>query len=114
LNVIANAGTAAYPEQGEDTDTLIRRANVALSAALEAGDGIAVPFSSALELRATRRFELEAALARGIDRQQFWLAYQPQVTLETGRIAQVEALLRWRHPRSGEVSPNEFIPIAEE
>ncbi|PRH35218.1 putative bifunctional diguanylate cyclase/phosphodiesterase [Burkholderia gladioli] len=114
LNVIANAGTAAYPEQGEDTDTLIRRANVALSAALEAGDGIAVPFSSALELRATRRFELEAALARGIDRQQFWLAYQPQVTLETGRIAQVEALLRWRHPRSGEISPNEFIPIAEE
>ncbi|WP_414449258.1 putative bifunctional diguanylate cyclase/phosphodiesterase [Burkholderia sp. 22PA0099] len=114
LHVSASAGIAAYPEHGEDTDTLLRRANVALSSAIEDGDGVAVPFSSALEVRATRRFELEAALSRGIDRQQFWLAYQPQVTLETGHIAQVEALLRWRHPRSGDISPNEFIPIAEE
>ncbi|MBN3728648.1 putative bifunctional diguanylate cyclase/phosphodiesterase [Burkholderia sp. Ac-20379] len=114
LHVSASAGIAAYPDHGEDTDTLLRRANVALSSAIEDGDGVAVPFSSSLEVRATRRFELEAALSRGIDRQQFWLAYQPQVTLETGHIAQVEALLRWRHPRSGDISPNEFIPIAEE
>ncbi len=114
LTVTANAGIAAYPDHGEDTDTLVRRANVALSSAIDAGDGIVVPFASALDVRATRRFELEAALSRGIERQQFWLAYQPQVTLETGRIAQVEALLRWKHPRTGEVSPAEFIPIAEE
>ncbi|MBN3791073.1 EAL domain-containing protein [Burkholderia sp. Ac-20353] len=114
LRVAAHAGIATYPDNGEDTETLMRRTEVALSSARDAGANGVVHFSSALEIRAARRFELEAMLARALERQQCWLAYQPQVTLATGEIAQVEALMRWRHPTHGDISPAEFIPIAEQ
>ncbi|MGU7782631.1 putative bifunctional diguanylate cyclase/phosphodiesterase [Burkholderia sp. PU8-34] len=114
LRVAAHAGIATYPVNGEDVDTLMRRTEVALSSARDAGANGVVHFSSALDVRAARRFELESMLARALERQQCWLTYQPQVTLETGEIAQVEALMRWKHPSHGEISPAEFIPIAEQ
>ncbi|WP_179401299.1 putative bifunctional diguanylate cyclase/phosphodiesterase [Burkholderia guangdongensis] len=114
LFVAAHAGIATYPDNGEDADTLMRRTDVALSSARDAGTNGVVHFSSALDVRAARRFELESMLACALERRQCWLAYQPQVTLATGEIAQVEALMRWRHPHHGEISPTEFIPIAEQ
>ncbi|MGK8205938.1 putative bifunctional diguanylate cyclase/phosphodiesterase [Burkholderia cenocepacia] len=114
LRAVTCAGIATYPDNGDDTETLMRRAEVALSSARDAGASGVVHFSSALELRASRRFELETLLDRALDRQQCRLVYQPQVTLATGEIAQVEALMRWRHPAHGEISPAEFIPIAEQ
>ncbi|RQZ05679.1 EAL domain-containing protein [Burkholderia sp. Bp9031] len=114
LRIAAHAGIATYPDNGEDSETLMRRAEVALSSARDAGANGVLHFSSGLEVRAARRFELEAMLARALERQQCWLAYQPQVTLATGEIAQVEALMRWKHPTHGEISPAEFIPIAEQ
>jgi diguanylate cyclase (GGDEF)-like protein len=113
LRVAAHAGIATYPDNGEDSDTLMRRTDVALSSARD-GEANAVHFSSALDVRAARRFELEAMLARALERNQCWLAYQPQVTLATGKISQVEVLMRWRHPHHGDISPAEFIPIAEQ
>ena len=86
----------AYPEDGDDVPTLMRRAHVALSAASAAGGNVVRRFSKAFEGQAARRFELETMLREALDRQQLHLVYQPQITLATGRIAQVETLLRWR------------------
>jgi diguanylate cyclase (GGDEF)-like protein len=118
ITVTASIGCAAYPEHsavhGDDVPTLMRRANVALSAASGAGGNAMRRFSAALEGQAARRFELETMLRDALDRQQLHLVYQPQITLATGRIAQVETLLRWNHPQRGPISPVEFIPVAEE
>jgi diguanylate cyclase (GGDEF)-like protein len=114
LTITASLGCATYPDDGADVSTLMRRANVALSAASAAGGNMVRRFSAALEGQAARRFELETMLREALDRQQLHLVYQPQITLATGRIAQVETLLRWRHPERGLISPVEFVPVAEE
>jgi diguanylate cyclase (GGDEF)-like protein len=114
LTINASLGCATYPYDGADASTLMRRANVALSAASAAGGNVVRRFSPALEGQAARRFELETMLREALDRQQLHLVYQPQITLATGQIAQVETLLRWRHPERGLISPVEFVPVAEE
>ncbi|WP_233848188.1 putative bifunctional diguanylate cyclase/phosphodiesterase [Paraburkholderia sp. HD33-4] len=114
LNLAASIGLAAYPADGADAPTLMRRAGVALSAASAVSGNAVRRFSTALEGQAARRFELETMLREALERQQLHLVYQPQITLATGRIAQVEALLRWNHPQRGMISPVEFVPIAEE
>jgi diguanylate cyclase len=114
LNITASIGIVAYPQDGADAPTLMRRAGVALSAASAVNGHAVRPFSPALEGQAARRFELETMLREALERQQLHLVYQPQVTLATGRIAQVETLLRWNHPQRGLISPVEFVPVAEE
>ncbi|WP_144145527.1 putative bifunctional diguanylate cyclase/phosphodiesterase [Paraburkholderia sp. BCC1884] len=114
LNITASIGMVAYPADGNDAPTLMRRAGVALSAASGVSGNAVRRFSTALEGRAARRFELATLLRDALERQQLHLVYQPQVTLSNGRIAQVEALLRWNHPQRGLISPVEFVPVAEE
>ncbi|MFM0627886.1 putative bifunctional diguanylate cyclase/phosphodiesterase [Paraburkholderia xenovorans] len=114
LNITASIGIVAYPADGGDAPTLMRRAGVALSAASAVNGNAVRRFSTALEGQAARRFELETMLRDAIERQQLHLVYQPQVTLSNGRIAQVETLLRWNHPQRGLISPVEFVPVAEE
>ncbi|WP_345813427.1 EAL domain-containing protein [Paraburkholderia sp. PREW-6R] len=114
LNITASIGIVAYPADGGDAPTLMRRAGVALSAASAVSGNAVRRFSTALEGQAARRFELETLLREAVERQQLHLVYQPQVTLADGRIAQVEALLRWDHPQRGCISPAEFVPVAEE
>ncbi|MFM0240295.1 putative bifunctional diguanylate cyclase/phosphodiesterase [Paraburkholderia phytofirmans] len=114
LNITASIGIVAYPADGGDAPTLMRRAGVALSAASAVNGNAVRRFSTALEGQAARRFELQTMLRDAIDRQQLHLVYQPQVTLSNGHIAQVEALLRWNHPQRGLISPVEFVPVAEE
>ncbi|MCR4470458.1 bifunctional diguanylate cyclase/phosphodiesterase [Burkholderia sp. SCN-KJ] len=114
LRVAVHGGIVTYPDDGEDVGTLMRRAEVALSSARDAEANGVVHFSCALDVRAARRFELESMLAYALERRQCWLTYQPQVTVETGHVAQIEALIRWKHPSHGEISPDEFIPIAEQ
>jgi diguanylate cyclase (GGDEF)-like protein/PAS domain S-box-containing protein len=114
LNITASIGIVAYPADGADAPTLMRRAGVALSAASAVSGNAVRRFSTALEGQAARRFELEAMLREALERQQLHLVYQPQVTLANGRIAQVETLLRWNHPQRGLISPVEFVPVAEE
>jgi EAL domain-containing protein (putative c-di-GMP-specific phosphodiesterase class I) len=92
----------------------MRRAGVALSAASAINGNAVRRFSTALEGQAARRFELETMLREALEKQQLHLVYQPQVTLATGCIAQVETLLRWNHPQRGLISPVEFVPVAEE
>ncbi|HEX3634237.1 MAG TPA: EAL domain-containing protein, partial [Paraburkholderia sp.] len=114
LNITASIGLVAYPADGADAPTLMRRAGVALSAASAVNGNAVRRFSTALEGQAARRFELETMLREALERQQLHLVYQPQVTLANGRIAQVETLLRWNHPQRGLISPAEFVPVAEE
>ncbi|WP_233829050.1 putative bifunctional diguanylate cyclase/phosphodiesterase [Paraburkholderia sp. ZP32-5] len=114
LTITASIGIAAYPADAADAPTLMRRASVALSAASAVNGNAVRRFSAELEGQAARRFELATMLRDALDRHQLHLVYQPQVTLATGRIAQVEALLRWKHPQRGMISPVEFVPVAEE
>lgn len=114
LNVTASMGVCSYPLDGPSAGILLKNADAALYRAKDRGRACVQQFDSELELSVIRRMEIESDLRRALDRQQFCLHFQPQLSLATGRIVGVEALLRWRHPRCGWVSPAEFIPVAEE
>jgi diguanylate cyclase (GGDEF)-like protein len=103
----------ALAELGVDTDTLLRQADAAMYDAKAAGKGRYVVFHPALIAAADERRALERDLADALDRGELTLAYQPIVALDTGVVHHAEALLRWKHPVRGPISPAQFIPIAE-
>ena len=109
----ASIGIAIYPMHGEDPSTLLRRADVAMYVAKRSGGGHAV-YAPEQEAQTLRRSNLAGELRRSIPLGELVLYYQPQVTLATGAITAVEALIRWNHPRDGLMSPDRFIPMAEE
>ncbi len=110
----ASIGVAAYPGDGATADELLRKADTAMYGAKDAGRGQAVYYSADMSRRVRQKLDTEAQLRHALERDEFRLAYQPQRCLRSRRIVAAEALLRWRHPGLGDVSPNEFIPIAEE
>ena len=112
LDVAATAGIACHPEHGETFDALLRHADVALGHAKAAGPA-AVVYSDAFDEHGVERLTLVAELGRAIDADELELVFQPQVELDTGRLRSVEALVRWRHPERGELSPEAFIEPAE-
>lgn len=114
LSVDASIGICHYPADGTSADELLRCADIAMYEAKRAGKGRIVAFESELGIASSRRAELELELRDAIGAGQFGLVYQPQVRCSDGRVAGVEALLRWTHPVRGSVSPAEFVPIAEE
>ncbi len=98
---------------GESAESVLGDADEAMHQAKQAGrNGVAL-YSAELHERAVRRSEIEWALGTAVGTNEFRLVYQPQVSLDTGRLLAVEALLRWTSPRLGEVSPLEFVPVAE-
>jgi diguanylate cyclase (GGDEF)-like protein/PAS domain S-box-containing protein len=99
---------------GEDADTLLRNADTAMYAAKRQGKGRYALFEPAMHASIVERLDLAADLSRAVEKGQLHLCYEPQISLESGRICCLEALVRWRHPTRGEVSPGEFIPLAEE
>jgi diguanylate cyclase (GGDEF)-like protein len=107
-------GIAIAPEDGEDGGTLLRNADLALYRAKEAGRGTYAFFEQSLNERAQQRRQLETDLRLALERGQFELYYQPLFDLEQNKICSFEALLRWRHPKRGLVSPAEFVPVAED
>lgn len=109
----ASIGIAMYPVHGDDPSTLLRRADVAMYVAKRAGGGYAV-YQPEQEAQTLRRSGLAGELRRAIAQGELLLHYQPQVTLGTGAIKTVEALVRWNHPREGLMPPDRFIPMAEE
>ena len=94
-------------------NTLLKHADTAMYHAKEGGRNDFEFFSESMKVAAIQKFTLESDLRKAIDRQEFVLRYQPKLDLRTGTIVGVEALLRWRHPEKGIVSPAEFIPVAE-
>jgi diguanylate cyclase (GGDEF)-like protein len=112
--VTCSIGIALAPLHASNFDELLQKADAAMYAAKTAGkNGIRV-WEAAISYDTTARFALEADLRQALVLGEIEMHYQPVVALATGRIAGMEALMRWRHPRRGFVSPAEFIPIAED
>jgi diguanylate cyclase (GGDEF)-like protein/PAS domain S-box-containing protein len=109
-----SVGIAIATGASDSADGLLRDADVAMYSAKMAGKGRSARFKDSMHLVAQDRLEVEIDLRRALERQEFALAYQPIVDLETSAIVGVEALLRWNHPTRGAVPPLRFISLAEE
>jgi len=109
----ASIGIAIFPDDGRDTGTLLKHADVALYSAKERGGNHYQYFHARLNRMAQRRAEIAQQLRRAIGSDQMRLVYQPKLRLSGGAVAGLEALLRWSNPELGAVPPSEFIPIAE-
>lgn len=112
--VTASIGGAVYPQHGTDGDKLLKHADMAMYAAKEQGRNTYCSFTDEMNRRVQERSELEQSLRHALAREEFFLAYQPQVDQTTGRVLGCEALLRWRHAEKGMISPAQFIPVAED
>lgn len=114
LHIDASIGISIYPEDGEDAETLIRNADMAMYHAKEHGRNNCQFFKAEMNLKAVERQSLEAGLRLALEREEFLLHYQPKINLETGEITGVEALIRWRQRERGLVPPSQFVPVAED
>jgi diguanylate cyclase (GGDEF)-like protein len=114
LHVTTSIGVSVYPDDGLDAETLIKNADTAMYQAKENGRQGFQFFKPVMNARAVERQSIEESLRRASERQEFALHYQPKVNLMTGAITGAEALIRWRHPKRGLVSPADFIPVAEQ
>jgi len=113
LNITSSIGIAMYPSDGEDFESIYKSADVAMYRAKHDGRNNYRFFKQEMQAHSARTLQLENALRHALKRDQLQLHYQPQVSLQDGRIIGAEALLRWQHPELGAISPAEFIPIAE-
>jgi diguanylate cyclase (GGDEF)-like protein len=107
-------GCALYPDHGFEIDTLLRNSDMAMYRAKERGRNTYQWYSDGMSAWAHERLELEVELHRALDREEFQVHYQPIFDLEEGRMVGVEALVRWRHPTRGLLTPDRFLPVAEE
>jgi EAL domain-containing protein (putative c-di-GMP-specific phosphodiesterase class I) len=114
LHITASIGVSVYPDDALDAEALIKNADTAMYQAKENGRRSFQFFKPAMNARAVERQSIEESLRRALERREFALHYQPKVNLKTGAIIGAEALLRWRHPTRGPVSPADFIPVAED
>lgn len=112
LEIEASIGIALYPDHGSEPETLMRRADVAMYRAKATGGHCAV-YTLDDDQHSPRRLALVSELRRAIENRELELHYQPKFELKTDRIIGVEALIRWRHPQYGLMTPDEFIPLAE-
>ena len=105
---------ASTHDDRADPDDLLRRADAAMYEAKRRGKAGYTVFHPDMSSRVTERLRLEAEMNRAIERDEFRVHYQPLIELDTGRISEVEALVRWEHPKRGLLPPGEFLPLAEE
>ena len=113
IEMRASLGVALYPGDGDDTEKLLRSAGAALSHAKQAGGAAFHFFDNSMNERADRRMQIEMGLSSAVERGELRLVYQPKWDAQTRRVTGMEVLLRWRSAELGDVSPGEFIPIAE-
>ncbi|MBN1334320.1 MAG: EAL domain-containing protein [Deltaproteobacteria bacterium] len=114
VHVSASIGVSLFPQDGDDLEELLKNADLALYAAKEGGRDRMVAFLSAMSEDADERMKLTTALHSAIPNGELRLHYQPLMSMDTGKVAGVEALLRWQHPTLGLIHPPRFIHIAEE
>lgn len=110
----ASIGVTVYPDDGVDTETLLRKADTAMYGAKEKGRNDFQFFTLEMDIEAQKRRKLERALYQALDKGEFTLNFQPIMDMANSTINSVEALVRWNHPERGLVSPAEFISLAEE
>jgi diguanylate cyclase (GGDEF)-like protein/PAS domain S-box-containing protein len=107
-------GSAVYPRDAADVDQFLMAASLALNAAKAGGRGRIAAYERSMADQLTARIDMQRELEEALDRKEFSLVFQPQVALADGRAVGAEALLRWRSPTRGPVSPAAFIPVAED
>ncbi len=112
--VTASIGISLFPEDGDDCDSLLKYADTAMYHAKNCGKNNAKLYSSSLTMQIMSHVKLEVGLRKALKNEELYLLYQPQIDVRTSEIVGVEALVRWRHPERGIISPTEFIPLAEE
>ena len=113
IDIGASVGVALTPQHGTSIESLMRAADIAMYRAKESGGSQYCLFSTELAAEHQAKIDTEVALREAVQRGEFVLAMQPQLSLASGEITGAEALLRWNHPREGLRQPNSFIPIAE-
>jgi predicted signal transduction protein with EAL and GGDEF domain len=111
--VTPSIGIALYPQDGKDPDTLIRNADTAMYVAKAEGRACYRFYNEDMNARAVEQLKMEEELREAMRNSELELRYQPQVNSITGEVVSMEALVRWKHPTRGMVSPQEFIPVAE-
>ena len=114
LSVTTSIGISFYPDGGSDSALLLKQADLAMYEAKGAGYGVYREYHAGMGSKAASRLLDETALRRAIENDELILYYQPRVSLATGTIASIEALVRWNHPAQGLVLPEAFVPMAEE
>jgi EAL domain-containing protein (putative c-di-GMP-specific phosphodiesterase class I) len=114
LIVTPSIGIAIYPHDGTDIETLSKNADSAMYRAKQEGRNDFRFYSPEMQMQSARNLQLANALRHALAQNELELHYQPQVSIQDGRIVGAEALLRWQHPELGMISPAEFIPIAED
>jgi diguanylate cyclase (GGDEF)-like protein/PAS domain S-box-containing protein len=114
VNLTASVGVCIYPDFAEDVDSLLERADAATYAAKENGRNQFQMFTEAMLKESQERLSMDTALRHALVREELFLHYQPLVSLTTGRVIGMEALLRWHHPKLGVIAPSTFIPLAED
>ena len=114
INVSASIGITLWPDDGDQADELIKTADIAMYEAKRRGKGRYQYYSSTMEDVAARRLTLETRLRHALNTGQLLLYYQPQVDVANHQVVGFEALLRWQHPEFGMITPDVFIPLAEE
>ncbi|WP_281863642.1 bifunctional diguanylate cyclase/phosphodiesterase [Planomicrobium okeanokoites] len=114
LFVTPSIGISLYPSDGQDAETLIKNADIALYRVKEEGKNNFQFYTNDMNEEVARRSKIAIGLRKGLERGEFTINYQPQIDIKSSGIIGVEALVRWVHPHMGPISPGEFIPIAEE
>ena len=114
FHVTASVGIAMFPADGDETDTLLSNAEIAMHRAKERGGDEYQLYAPSMNAQMLERLSLENGIRRALERQEFDVYYQPQVDGRSGQIVGAEALVRWNHPERGLVFPGEFIHVAEE
>ncbi|HVY07176.1 MAG TPA: EAL domain-containing protein [Burkholderiales bacterium] len=107
-------GISVYPTDAEDAGAMLRNADTAMYRAKEKGGNAFEYYTADMNSRSKEHLVLSAGLRRALERNEFFLHYQPQMDLATGRLSGMEALVRWNHPEQGVVPPGKFIPICEQ
>lgn len=112
--VSASMGISVCPDDTRDVETLLRNADLAMYRAKTAGKNRYKFYTESMNANAFRRLQMESQLRKAVDQERLDVYYQPKIDLQTGRVTGAEALLRWTDPELGVVTPDEFIPLAEE
>jgi len=113
IHASCSVGIAVYPDDAEDTAGLVQKAKAAMCQAKEEGKDRYQFFKPFMLSKGYRQMDLESSLHKALENEEFQLHFQPKISIQTGKIEGMEALLRWNHPERGMIYPSEFVPVAE-